>query len=119
MPSFLIPVPHRLAPTRLGGWHGNGGRGLSSAASAANAAVDHMRDWIYGTPEDDWVSMGVLSDGSYGVPEGLIYGFPVRCKQGQYHIVQDLDISERGHKHMQDSYRELLEEREHVKHLLG
>lgn len=94
-------------------------RGLSSAASAANAAISHIHDWMLGSHHNNWVSMGVPSDGSYGIPEGVIYGFPVRCKQGEYHIVQDLDISEIGQKHMQDSYRELLEEREHVKHLLG
>ena len=94
-------------------------RGLSSAASAANAAISHIRDWMLGAHHNNWVTMGVPSDGSYGIPEGVIYGFPVRCKQGQYQIVQDLSISELGRKHMQDSYRELIEEREHVKHLLG
>jgi malate dehydrogenase len=93
-------------------------RGLSSAASAANAAVAHMRDWMLGLHHNNWVSMSVPSDGSYGIPEGMIYGFPVRCKQGEYHIVQDLDISELGRKHMENSYRELLEERDLVKHLL-
>ncbi|HEU0282794.1 MAG TPA: malate dehydrogenase, partial [Gallionella sp.] len=94
-------------------------RGLSSAASAANAAISHIHDWMLGAHHNNWVSMGVPSDGSYGIPEGVIYGFPVRCKQGQYHIVQDLPISEQGRKHMENSYRELLEEREHVNHLLG
>jgi malate dehydrogenase len=94
-------------------------RGLSSAASAANAAIGHVRSWMLGSPQDDWVSMGVQSDGSYGIPEGLVYGFPVRCQQGRYEIVQGLTISEQGHKHMEGSYRELLEEREHVKHLFG
>ncbi len=94
-------------------------RGLSSAASAANAAISHVHDWILGEHHNNWISMGVPSDGSYGIPDGVIYGFPVRCKQGQYHIVQDLPISEQGRKHMENSYRELLEEREHVKHLLG
>jgi len=94
-------------------------RGLSSAASAANAAIAHMHDWMLGSHHNNWVSMGVPSDGSYGIPEGVVYGFPVRCKQGQYQIVQDLEISELGRKHMQDSYRELLEEREHVKAMLG
>ncbi len=94
-------------------------RGLSSAASAANAAISHIHDWMLGAHHNNWVSMGVPSDGSYGIPEGVLYGFPVRCKQGHYHIVQDLPISEPGRKHMQDSYRELLEEREHVRHLLG
>ena len=94
-------------------------RGLSSAASAANAAISHIHDWMLGAHHNNWVSMGVPSDGSYGIPEGVLYGFPVRCKQGHYHIVQDLPISEPGRKHMQDSYRELLDEREHVRHLLG
>ena len=93
-------------------------RGLSSAASAANAAISHIHDWMLGAHHNNWVTMGVPSDGSYGIPEGVIYGFPVRCKQGQYHIVQDLSISERGREHMQGSYRELFEEREHVMHLL-
>ncbi len=94
-------------------------RGLSSAASAANAAISHIHDWLLGAHHNNWVSMGVPSDGSYGIPEGVLYGFPVRCKQGHYHIVQDLPISEPGRKHMENSYRELVEEREHVKHLLG
>ncbi|HYD57513.1 MAG TPA: malate dehydrogenase, partial [Burkholderiales bacterium] len=73
-------------------------RGLSSAASAANAAIDHMRDWVKGT--QDWVSMGIPSDGSYGIPEGVIYGFPVTCKGGQYQTVKGLDISEFARKRM-------------------
>ncbi|MDE2311281.1 MAG: malate dehydrogenase, partial [Betaproteobacteria bacterium] len=94
-------------------------RGLSSAASAANAAITHIHDWLLGAHHNNWVSMGVPSDGSYGIPEGVLYGFPVRCRQGEYHIVQDLPISESGHRHMENSYRELLEEREHVLQLLG
>jgi malate dehydrogenase len=94
-------------------------RGLSSAASAANAIISHIHDWMLGAHHNNWVSMGVPSDGSYGIPEGVIYGFPVRCKQGEYHIVHDLQISELGNEHMKDSYHELAEEREHVKHLLG
>jgi malate dehydrogenase len=93
-------------------------RGLSSAASAANAAVAHMHDWVLGAHHNNWVTMSVPSDGSYGIPEGVIYGFPVRCKQGEYQIVQHLAISEPGRRHMEASYRELLEERELVKHLL-
>src|SRR5690606_25051125 len=69
-------------------------RGLSSASSAANAAIDHMRAWALGTPEGDWVSMAVPSDGSYGVPEGLVSGFPCTCSGGDYQIVQGLDIDE-------------------------
>jgi malate dehydrogenase len=94
-------------------------RGLSSAASAANAAITHMHDWMVGSQPNDWVTMAVPSDGSYGIPEGVLYGFPVTCKQGQYQIVQKLTISETGRKHMQDSHNELLQEREHVKHLLA
>jgi len=94
-------------------------RGLSSAASAANAAIGHVHDWLLGSHHNDWVTMSVPSDGSYGIPAGVIYGFPVTCRNGHYQIVQDLPISELGRKHMQDSYRELQEEREHVKHLLG
>jgi len=94
-------------------------RGSSSAASAANAAIYHVHDWVLGAHHNNWVTMGVPSDGSYGIPEGVIYGFPVRCKQGEYHIVQGLSISEQGRKYMDNSYQELVEEREHVKHLLG
>ncbi|MBA4142936.1 MAG: malate dehydrogenase [Nitrosospira sp.] len=94
-------------------------RGLSSAASAANAAIDHVRDWVCGTRENDWVSMGVLSDGSYGIPAGVIYGFPVTCCEGAYRIVADLEISEFSREKMQATYRELVEERDSVKHLLG
>ncbi|OGS82811.1 MAG: malate dehydrogenase [Gallionellales bacterium GWA2_59_43] len=93
-------------------------RGLSSAASAANAATAHMHDWVLGAHHNNWVTMSVPSDGSYGIPEGVIYGFPVRCKNGDYQIVQDLAISEPGRRHMLESHKELLEEREHVKHLL-
>jgi len=94
-------------------------RGLSSAASAANAAVSHMHDWMLSSHHNDWVTMSVPSDGSYGIPEGVIYGFPVTCKQGYFKIVQGLDISDLGRKHMDESYRELIEERDHVKQLLG
>ncbi|MDO8413224.1 MAG: malate dehydrogenase, partial [Gallionellaceae bacterium] len=94
-------------------------RGLSSAASAANAAIAHIHDWMLRSHHDDWVTMSVPSDGSYGIPAGVIYGFPVTCKNGQYQIVQGLPISALGRKHMEESYRELVEEREHVKQLLG
>jgi malate dehydrogenase len=94
-------------------------RGSSSAASAANAALCHMRDWISGTPEGDWVSMGIPSDGSYGIPEGVIYGYPVTCQGGEYKIVPDLEISDFSRIKMQASYRELMGERESIKHLLG
>ena len=92
--------------------------GLSSAASAANAIVNHITDWFFGTREDDWVSMGIPSDGSYGIPEGVIYGFPVVCKGCNYQIVPDLQISESGKEKMQVSYRELVEEQELIRRLL-
>ena len=94
-------------------------RGLSSAASAANAAIAHIHDWMLHSHHNDWVTMSIASDGSYDIPAGVIYGFPVTCQQGQYRIVQGLPISELGRKHMQESYRELIEERDHVKNLLG
>lgn len=94
-------------------------RGLSSAASAANAAVSHIHDWMLTSHHNDWVTMSVPSDGSYGIPEGVIYGFPVTCRHGHFSIVQGLPISELGQKHMKDSHRELLDERELVKHLFA
>jgi malate dehydrogenase len=93
-------------------------RGLSSAASAANAIVNHITDWFFGTREDDWVSMGIPSDGSYGIPEGVIYGFPVACKGRSYHIIPNLEVSESGKEKMQVSYRELVEEQESIRRLL-
>ncbi len=93
-------------------------RGLSSAASAANAAVSHIHDWMLSSHHNDWVTMSVPSDGSYGIPEGVIYGFPVTCKHGHFSIVQNLPISELGQRHMKDSHKELLDEREMVKNLL-
>ncbi|MGA9666832.1 MAG: malate dehydrogenase [Gallionella sp.] len=94
-------------------------RGSSSAASAANSAIAHMHDWMLSSHHNDWVTMSVPSDGSYGIPEGVVYGFPVTCKHGHYTIVQKLPISTLGRKHMEESYRELTEERDHVKNLLG
>ena len=94
-------------------------RGLSSAASAANAAIDHIRDWVHGTREGDWVTMGVPAEGSYGIPEGVIYGYPVTCKGGQYQIVKGIDISDFSRKRMDATLKELHEERDGVKHLLG
>lgn len=94
-------------------------RGQSSAASAANAAIAHMQDWIFGTRDGDWVSMGIPSDGCYGIPEGVIYGFPAVCKDGAYQIVPNLETSEFSREKMQVSYRELVAERDSVKHLLG
>lgn len=92
-------------------------RGASSAASAANAAIDHMRDWVHGTPEGDWVSMAVPSDGSYGVPEGLISSFPCVCRDGRYEIVQGLDIDEFSRARIDASVAELAEERDAVSEL--
>lgn len=93
-------------------------RGASSAASAANAAIDHMRDWALGTDGDDWVSMGVYSDGSYGITEGLIYSFPCRCKDGEWEIVQGLSVGEFSEVKMKATETELTEERDAVAHLL-
>lgn len=92
-------------------------RGFSSAASAANAAIEHIRDWVLGTPDGDWTTMGIPSDGSYGIPEGVIYGYPVTCKDGAYQIVQDLDVSDFSRQKMDATYQELLEEHDGVKHL--
>ncbi len=93
-------------------------RGASSAASAASAAIDHMYNWINGTPEDDWVSMGVPSDGSYDIAPGIIYSFPVRCNQGKYKIVQDLKLSEFSKNRMQITEQELREERRAIEELI-
>ena len=92
-------------------------RGASSAASAANAAIDHVRDWVAGTPEGDWVSMAVPSDGSYGVPEGLISSFPCTCADGKWSIVQGLDIDDFSRTRIDASVAELAEERDAVKEL--
>jgi malate dehydrogenase len=92
-------------------------RGASSAASAANAAVDHVRDWVRGTPDGDWVSMGIPSDGSYGVEEGVIFGFPVTCSGGTYEIVQGLDLNEFSKSRLDVTVNELKDERETVKRL--
>ncbi|HKJ94676.1 MAG TPA: malate dehydrogenase [Gammaproteobacteria bacterium] len=93
-------------------------RGASSAASAASAAVDHMRTWALGTAEDDWASMGIPSDGSYGIAEGLIYSFPCRCSGGRYEIVQGLEIDDFSRERMAATEQELTEERDAVAHLL-
>lgn len=92
-------------------------RGASSAASAANAAIDHMRDWALGTPEGDWVSMAIPSDGSYGTPEGLVYSFPCVCKDGEFSIVQGLEINDFSRQKMDATAKELAEERDAVKQL--
>jgi malate dehydrogenase len=93
-------------------------RGLSSAASAANAAIDHVRSWVLGTPEGDWVSMGIPSDGSYGIAEGVVYSYPVRCLRGDYQIVQGLAIDDFGRGKMAATEAELREERAGVQDLL-
>jgi malate dehydrogenase len=94
-------------------------RGASSAASAASAAIDHVHTWMHGTPAGDWVSMSVPSDGSYGIPEGVIYSYPVTTRNGEYQIVQGLDITAASRKRMDATLAELHEEREGVKSLLG
>ena len=93
-------------------------RGTSSAASAASAAIDHMHDWVKGTAEGDWVSMAVPSDASYGIPEGVIYSYPVTCRDGRYSIVQNLSINEFSRDKILATHRELCEERDGVKDLI-
>ena len=92
-------------------------RGASSAASAASAAIDHMRSWALGTPADDWVSMAIPSDGSYGIAPGIIFSYPVTCKDGQYHIVQGLDIDDFSRQRLKETEEELRQERAAVEHL--
>jgi malate dehydrogenase len=92
-------------------------RGASSAASAANAAIDHVRDWLLGTPSGDWVSMAIPSDGSYGVEEGLISSFPVTCSNGNYEIVQGLELSDFSKSRIEVTVKELADERQAVKDL--
>lgn len=94
-------------------------RGLSSAASAANAAINHVHDWVFGTKKNDWTSMGIPSDGSYGIPEGVIYSYPVVCANGFYKIFQGLEINEFSKKKMKITYEELVEERALISHLLN
>lgn len=94
-------------------------RGASSAASAANAALEHMRDWALGTPADDWTSMGIPSDGSYGIEKGLMYSFPVRCSNGTYEIVQGLEIDAFSRSRMVATETELKEERAAVQQVLA
>ena len=94
-------------------------RGASSAASAGAAAIDHMRTWALGTAEGDWVSMAIPSDGSYGIEPGIIYSYPVTCKDGSYEIVQGLDVSEFSRSRMDATEDELRQERAAIEHLLG
>ena len=93
-------------------------RGASSAASAASAAIDHMHDWVLGTPDGDWVSMGIPADGSYGIAPGIIYSYPVRCSGGDYEIVQGLDIDDFSRERMTQTEAELREERAAIEELL-
>ena len=93
-------------------------RGLSSAASAASAAIDHMRDWALGTKIGDWVSMAIPSDGSYGISEGIIYSFPVICQNGSYSIVENLEIDEFSKECMKRTEKELIDEKSAIDHLL-
>ncbi len=92
-------------------------RGLSSAASAASAAIAHMRSWALGTPDGDWTSMAIVSDGSYGVPQGLVYSYPCTVKDGKVSIVQGLDINEHSRAKMDATAKELAEERDAVRQL--
>lgn len=93
-------------------------RGLSSAASAANAAIDHIRDWVLGT-NGKWVTMGIPSDGSYGIPEGTMFGFPVTCENGEYKLVEGLDIDDFSRERINITLKELEEEKAGVAHLLS
>lgn len=94
-------------------------RGLSSAASAAHAAIEHIRNWVLGTPEGDWVSMGIKSNGEYGVPKGLFFGFPVTCKNGEYKIVEGLEINDFSQAYINKTIAELEEEKATVAHLMA
>lgn len=110
--SFYIPKVAKRGAEIIGA------RGASSAASAANAAIEHMRDWALGTPKGDWTSMVIPSDGSYGIPEGLMFSFPVTCSGGTYTIVRDLAIDEFSKGRLQATQKELEEERDAVLKLL-
>jgi malate dehydrogenase len=94
-------------------------RGLSSAASAANAAIEHVRDWVAGSREGDWITMGVPSDGSYGIAEGVIFGYPVTCRGGQYQVVKGVEVSDFSRKRIDATLKELHEERDSVKQLFS
>jgi malate dehydrogenase len=93
-------------------------RGASSAASAANAAIDHMRIWVAGTADGDWTSMGIPSDGSYGIPKDLMFSFPVTCQNGEYSIVQGLSIDASSQAYIDKTRQELEEERNAIAHLV-
>ena len=94
-------------------------RGASSAASAANAAIDHVHDWVLGTPKGNWVTMGIPADGSYGIPEGVLYGYPVTCQDGRYQIVKGIEISPFSRARMDATLKELVEERDAVNSMLA
>jgi len=93
-------------------------RGASSAASAASAAIDHMHDWALGTPKGDWVSMAIPADGSYGIEPGIVYSYPVRCKGGDWEIVQGLSVDDFSRGRMDATETELREERAAIEDLL-
>ena len=93
-------------------------RGASSAASAASAAIDHMHDWALGTADNDWVSMAIPADGSYGIEPGVVYSYPVRCSGGEYEIVQGLDVNAFSRERMEATEAELREERAAIEALL-
>ena len=93
-------------------------RGLSSAASAGSSAIDHIRTWMQGTQDRDWTSMAILSDGSYEISSGLIYSYPVICRNGEYEIVQDLEINAYSKEKMKITENELIEERDAIRDLL-
>ena len=112
-------VPRGVHPDRAAARRGGDqGARLLLRRLGASAAIDHMRDWALGTPDGDWVSMAVPSDGSYGIGEGVIYSYPVTCKDGQYAVVQGLAIDEFSRERMDATRKELLEERDGVKDLI-
>lgn len=111
--NSFVPIVQKRGMAIIEARHGR-----SSAASAANAIINHMHDWVFGTRENDWTSMGILSDGSYGIPEGVVYSFPVTCKNGRYEIVRGLELSDYDKQRMQKSYEELITEQHTINHLL-
>ncbi|MCW5618849.1 MAG: malate dehydrogenase [Nitrosomonas sp.] len=111
--EHFVPIVQKRGMAIIEARHGK-----SSAGSAANAVINHIQDWIFGTRENDWTSMGIPSDGSYDIPEGVIYSFPVTCRDGSYSIVQGLELSDFDKEKMKASYEELVAERNAVKYLL-
>ncbi len=111
--NHFIPTVQKRGTAIIEARHGK-----SSAASAANAIINHMQDWVFGTAEGNWVSMGVPSNGSYGIASGVIYSFPVTCRNGHFQIFQGLETSRQDQEKMQISYQELISEQEAIKHLL-